>query len=126
MEGNHLGNGNINIIGTPQTNESYRTAWANASNTPFRMYKSYVHEGGISSPLIVHWPKGLQTAKGSFSSSMGHIIDIMPTCLDLAGAKYPEEFNGKEIYPLPGESLVPTFSGNNVERKALYFEHEGF
>ena len=118
------GNGNINIIGTAATSESYRTAWANASNTPFRMYKSFVHEGGISSPLIFHWPKGLKTAKGSFCDTMGHVIDIMPTCLDLAGAKYPEEFNGTEIYPLPGKSLVPTLTGNDVEREALYFEHE--
>ena len=118
------GNGNIDTIGTPATSESYRTAWANASNTPFRMYKSYVHEGGISSPLIVHWPKGLKADKGSFCDTTGHVIDIMPTCMDLAGAKYPREFNGKEIYPLPGKSLVPTLTGNDVEREAIYFEHE--
>ena len=118
------GNGDINTIGTPATDESYRTAWANASNTPFRMYKSYVHEGGISSPMIVHWPKGLKAPKDSFCDSIGHVIDIMPTCLDLAGAQYPEEFNGNEIYPLSGKSLVPTFTGNDIEREAIYFEHE--
>ena len=118
------GNGNINTIGTPQTDESYRTAWANASNTPFRMYKSYVHEGGISSPMIVHWPNGLKVEKGSFCDTIGHVIDMTPTFLELAGAQYPEEFNGKEIYPLPGKSLVPTFSGQDVPREALYFEHE--
>jgi arylsulfatase A-like enzyme len=118
------GNGNIDIIGTPQTDESYRTAWANASNTPFRLYKSYVHEGGISSPMIVHWPEGVTAAKGSYCSATGHIIDIMPTCLELAGAKYPKEFSGREIYQLPGKSLVPTFTGKDVPREALYFEHE--
>lgn len=118
------GNGNINTIGTPATDESYRTAWANASNTPFRLYKSYVHEGGISSPMIIQWPTGLKAPKGSFCNTIGHIIDIMPTCLELAGAQYPEEFNGKTIYPLPGKSLVPTFVGQDVPREALYFEHE--
>jgi arylsulfatase A-like enzyme len=118
------GNGNINIIGTLATDESYRTAWANASNTPFRLYKSYVHEGGISSPMIVHWPKGFITAKGSYCSTIGHVIDIMPTCLELAGAQYPKEFNSKEIHPLEGKSLVPTFTGKDVPREAIYFEHE--
>ncbi|MBN2589337.1 MAG: sulfatase-like hydrolase/transferase, partial [Sedimentisphaerales bacterium] len=118
------GNGNINTIGTAQTEESYRTAWANASNTPFTLYKSYVHEGGISSPMIVHWPKGLKVEKGSFCPTLGHIIDIMPTCLELAGAVYPEKFERNIIYPLAGKSLVPTFTGNDVEREALYFEHE--
>jgi len=118
------GENNINIIGTADTHESYRTAWANASNTPFALYKSYVHEGGISSPMIVHWPKGLTVEKGSYCSTLGHVIDIMPTCLELAGAEYPEKFNRNKINPLPGKSLVPTFNGKDVEREALYFEHE--
>ena len=104
------GTNDIAIIGTPATNESYRTAWANASNTPFRLYKSYVHEGGVSSPLIVQWPKGLTAAKGSFCNTFGHVIDFMPTFLELAGAEYPKQYAGNEIYPLPGKSLVPTFS----------------
>jgi arylsulfatase A-like enzyme len=118
------GTGDIGIIGTPATTESYRTAWANASDTPFRLYKSFVHEGGVSSPLIIHWPKGLKVAKGSFCPTIGHVIDIMPTCLELAGAQYPEELKGKEIYRLPGKSLVPIMSGKEVSREAIYFEHE--
>jgi len=118
------GKGDINIIGTAQTDESYRKAWANASDTPFRRYKSEVHEGGISSPLVVHWPGGLKVPNGSFSDTVGHVIDIMPTCLELAGAKYPRRFRGKEINPLDGKSLVPTFWGGDVSRKALYFEHQ--
>ncbi|MBN1975080.1 MAG: sulfatase-like hydrolase/transferase [Sedimentisphaerales bacterium] len=118
------GNGNIDTIGTAATEESYRTAWANASNTPFRLYKSFVHEGGISSPMIVHWPNGLKVPKGSYCDTIGHVIDLMPTCLELAGGHYPEEYNGNKIYPLPGKSLVPAFAGKDVPREALYFEHE--
>ena len=118
------GTNDIAIIGTPATNESYRTAWANASNTPFRLYKSYVHEGGVSSPLIVQWPKGLTAAKGSFCNTLGHVIDFMPTFLELADAEYPKQYAGNEIYPLPGKSLVPTFAGQDVPREAIYFEHE--
>ncbi len=118
------GTGDINIIGTAETNESYRTAWANASDTPFKRYKSEVHEGGVASPLVVHWPGGLKVPEGSFSHTVGHVIDIMPTCLELAGAKYPSRFNGKDIHPLAGRSLVPTFLGGDVSRDALYFEHQ--
>ena len=118
------GTGDIDIIGTPATSESYRTAWANASDTPFRLYKSYVHEGGVSSPLIIRWPEGLTAAKGSFCPTTGHVIDMMPTCLELAGVQYPREFKGKEIHPLPGKSLVPILKGRDVPREALYFEHE--
>ena len=74
--------------------------------------------------MIIRWPKGLKTAKGSYCSATGHVIDIMPTCLELAGAQYPEVLKGKEIYQLPGKSLVPTFTGKDVPREALYFEHE--
>ena len=118
------GDGDISLIGTPATKESYRTAWANASDTPFRLYKSYVHEGGISSPLIVHWPDGLTAPKGSLSSTVGHVTDIMPTCLQLAGAQYPADLAGKELYPLPGKSLVPMFTGKDIPRNAICFEHE--
>ena len=119
------GNGDISTIGTPATQESYRTAWANASDTPFRLYKSYVHEGGISSPMIVQWPQGLTAARGSWCHAVGHLIDLMPTFLELAGADYPTQLAGKEIYSLPGKSLVPVFSGKDVPREALFWEHEG-
>jgi len=118
------GKGDISIIGTAKTNESYRTAWANASDTPFRRYKQEVHEGGIATPLIVHWPKGLKVAAGSFVDTVGHVIDIMPTCVELASAKYPTVFNSKKINPLPGKSLVPVLSGGDVTREALYWEHQ--
>ena len=117
------GKGDVNKIGTARSNESYRTAWANASDTPFRRYKKETHEGGICSPLIVQW-KGLKTPKGAICDTVGHVIDLMPTCLQLAGAEYPDVFNGKEISPYAGRSLVPTFFGRDVDREALYFEHE--
>jgi arylsulfatase len=120
----HAGKGNIDIIGTAETNESYRTAWANVSDTPFRRYKSYVHEGGIASPLIVRWPKGLDVPQDSFCDTVGHVIDIMPTCTELAGAQYPDKHSGKDIHPYQGESLVPTFSGRDVTRETMYFEHQ--
>ena len=118
------GKGNIDIIGTTKTNESYRTAWANASDTPFRRYKQEVHEGGIATPLIVHWPSGLKVQPEKFCHTVGHVIDIMPTYVELAGTEYPRKFNGKDINSCHGKSLVPTFYGKDVPRKALYFEHQ--
>ncbi len=97
--------------------ESYRTVdrpWANASNTPLRKYKRYDHEGGIATPLIAHWPAGIKKP-GTLTHQVGHIIDIMPTCLELAGAKYPETYRGKKILPLEGKSLVPILEGNERE-----------
>lgn len=106
-------------VGTADSYVSYGLSWANASNTPFRRYKSWVHEGGISTPLIAHWPNGIQ--KQDWYRSPCHVIDLMPTCLDLAGASYPKK--GKT--PLPGTSLTPAFRGKAIERDALYWEHEG-
>jgi arylsulfatase len=107
------------VPGPADTYVAYGRGWANVSNTPFREYKHWVHEGGISTPLIAHWPKGI-TAKGELRHQPGHLIDVMATCLDLAGAKYPA---GKT--PPEGRSLVPAFADRPVERDALYWEHEG-
>ncbi|UCD27315.1 MAG: arylsulfatase, partial [Planctomycetota bacterium] len=79
---------------------SYEIGWANASNTPFRLYKHWVHEGGISSPLIVHWP--IVIKKPNITHQPGHLIDIMATCLDVAGVEYPKTYNGQPITPLEG------------------------
>jgi arylsulfatase len=110
--------------GADNTYLGYGKPWANASNTPFRMYKHWVHEGGIATPLIVHWPDGIQ-AKNEFRSSPGHLIDIMATCIDVAGTTYPESYNGNQIIPLEGTSLVPTFKGRDLPERALFWEHEG-
>ena len=103
---------------------SYGLPWANASNTPFRLYKHWVHEGGIATPLIAHWPAGLKR-QGEFERQPGHLIDIMATCCDVAGARYPTEVEGRSITPLEGRSLVPAFEGKPIQRDALYWEHEG-
>ena len=103
---------------------AYGRGWANVSNTPFREYKHWVHEGGISTPLIAHWPKGIKR-KGRLDHQPGHLIDISATCVDLAMADYPAKIEGLEIKPLEGMSLKPAFSGKEIERDALYWEHEG-
>jgi arylsulfatase len=99
-------------------------AWANASNTPFRYWKQESFEGGCHTPLIVHWPAGLKTRPGSICHGVGHVMDIMPTCLELAGASYPEALGGHRLTPLDGKSLVPVFAGKSrVGHEKLFFEH---
>jgi arylsulfatase len=111
--------------GPEDTFQSYGAPWANASNSPFRLYKHWVHEGGISTPLIAHWPAGIRK-HGAISSEPGHLIDIMATCLDAGRAKYPREHDGNGITPLEGKSLVPVFRGGRRQgHHAIYWEHEG-
>lgn len=110
--------------GAANTYLGYGKPWANASNTPFRMYKHWVHEGGISTPLIVHWPAGIK-AKNEWRSQPGHLIDIMATCVDVAGATYPNTFNDKTIIPAEGHSLAPAFADDTVVERPLFWEHEG-
>ena len=104
---------------------SYGLPWANASNTPFRRYKHWVHEGGIASPFIVQWPAVI-TRGGQLTRQVGHSIDIMATCLDVAGAAYPTTHKGKPILPLEGKSLLPIFEGKTrAPHDVLTWEHEG-
>jgi arylsulfatase len=104
---------------------SYGQAWANVSNTPFRYWKHFVHEGGISTPFIAHWPRGIHRA-GELQREPAHLIDIMSTCLELSGAAYPPQFNGHAIIPTEGVSLVGAFSGHELHReRPLCWEHEG-
>ncbi len=110
--------------GAADSYTAYGPAWANASNTPFREYKHWVHEGGISTPLIVHWPAGIKDS-GGYRGEPGHLIDIMATCVDVAGAIYPSTFQEESIIPLEGSSLVPVFDNRALTRDALYWEHEG-
>ena len=108
---------------------TYDVGWAHVSNTPFRWYKQNQHEGGIASPLIAHWPGGAQSGglkakAGSITHQPGHLIDIMPTLLELAGATYPSEFDGREIEPVQGKSLVPIFNGRQRDpHDWLYFQY---
>ncbi len=104
---------------------SYGLSWANASNTPFRRYKHWVHEGGISTPLIAHWPAVISKG-GAITDQPGHIIDIMATCLDVAGVNYPAEHKAKTLVPLEGKSLLPVFEGTiRPGHEAIFWEHEG-
>ncbi len=99
-ESSVFGNGPAEQLGTKKGYFlTYGRAWANASNTPYRKYKHWVHEGGISTPLIVHWPRRIKD-KGVFRHQPCHLIDLMPTCLDVAQADYPREYNGHKIKPV--------------------------
>ena len=113
--------------GGPDTFGSYGHPWANASNTPFRLYKHYAHEGGISSPLIAHWPAGIDASRhGIFERQQGHLIDLMATCIDLSGAEYPSVVDDKAIHPYEGISLRPAFAGDALDRgRPLFWEHTG-
>jgi arylsulfatase A-like enzyme len=111
-------------LGGPESSISYSSAWANASATPWRLYKHYCHEGGIGTPFIAHWPAKISTG-GEYRPQVGHLIDIMATCLDVSGAKYPAELAGHKITPLEGTSLVPAFENQPLKRDFLAFEHEG-
>ncbi len=102
----------------------YGEEWANVSNTPFRLYKHWVHEGGIATPLVVHWPKGIQS-KGQLRTQPGHLIDIMATCVAIAGINYPTNFNGNNILSLEGKSLLPAFKNKKIKRDFIFWEHEG-
>jgi arylsulfatase len=126
LDGSRLRPGNDPAIetGGPATFASYGIGWANASNTPFRRYKHWVHEGGIATPLVVHWPQGFAT-RGDLRHQPGHLIDLMATCLDVAGVEYPKLFKGRAVLPPEGKSLVPAFDDKPIERAALFWEHEG-
>ena len=110
--------------GPADTYIAYGRPWANASNTPFRLYKHWVHEGGISTPLIAHWPSRIKS-RGKLRHQSGHLIDIMATCVDISGATYPPEYKGNKIIPMEGRSLVPAFDNRPIQREAIYWEHEG-
>jgi arylsulfatase A-like enzyme len=105
--------------GPDDTYIAYGAGWANVSNTPFREYKHWVHEGGISTPLIVHWPAGI-AAKGALRQTPGHLVDIAATCYAAAGAQYP-----KGAPALDGIDLRPAFAAERIARPALFWEHEG-
>ncbi|MHC4559054.1 MAG: arylsulfatase [Planctomycetota bacterium] len=112
--------------GSETTYTGIGTAWASASNTPFRYWKKESFEGGCHTPLIVHWPRGLKTKPGSVTQEVGHVMDIMPTCLELAGAQYPAEYRGHTVTPLDGKSLAPILGGRKRRSyDKLFFEHMG-
>jgi arylsulfatase len=121
-----VGNNPEIMPGAEEDYQSYGIPWANVSNTPFRYYKHYVHEGGIASPLVAYWPAGI-TSTGGWTDHVGHLIDIMATCVDVGGATYPETYGGNAIQPMEGASLAPVFTGDTAKGhpEGLYWEHEG-
>ncbi|MDQ7948194.1 MAG: arylsulfatase [Pedobacter sp.] len=113
----------IEALGTVDSFESYRTNWANLSNTPFKLYKCRVHEGGISAPFIASWQGHLAT-NGTWIKTPAHVIDLMPTFMQLAGAKYPSSFKGNAIHPVQGVDIMPLLKGKTIAKRTLYWEHE--
>ncbi len=113
--------------GPADTYIAYGRSWANVSNTPFREYKHWVHEGGVATPLIAHWPGGIAPkVRGKLDHQPGHLVDLMATCLDLAEARYPAQYDGRTIVPMQGVSLTPAFRGEALGRtQPIFWEHEG-
>lgn len=111
--------GPLVMPGNADTYLGYGKGWAAVSNTPFREYKHWVHEGGISSPLIAHWPKGIR-ARGAIRREPAHLVDIMATCATVSGARYPDS-----APPMEGVNIMPVFDGAAVPERALFWEHEG-
>lgn len=111
--------------GSDRSFPTYWAHWANVSNTPFRFYKGWVQEGGIATPFIAHWPEVIP--KGSINThTLGHIMDLLPTALDAAGATYPDRIGERNIYPTTGQSILPALRGEQQSgHESLFWEHEG-
>ena len=110
--------------GPDDTFQSYDLPWANASNAPFRLFKHWVHEGGISTPMIAQWPAAIH--HGRIEHAVCHVIDLMATCLDAAGLPYPDGHGDRPITPSEGESLLPALASPDWQRQLpVYWEHEG-
>ncbi len=126
QEGGDLGNGNADMVKSPPPGTAgvrQGLAWANASNTPFRLYKHFLHEGGTCTPLIVHWPQGIPADhRGNFVRQYAYLPDFMATCIDLSKARYPENLPACQ-----GASLLPLITGTDVpiHSQPIYWEHEG-
>ncbi len=120
-----VGNDPSIMPGGADTYQSIGIPWGNVANTPFRMYKHYTEEGGISTPFIAHWPAGIQLGKNAITNQVGHETDVMATVLDLAHTSYPKERDGVPVLPTVGTSLVPVFSGKPRAARTFFWEHEG-
>jgi arylsulfatase len=112
--------------GPKESDIAYDARWANMCNTPLRLYKQYAHEGGTSTPMIAHWPNQIK-AHGEISRYTGHLVDLMPTAIELAGATYPIERRGQKIRPLEGVSLTSAFQGKEQRdhNHPLFWEYSG-
>ena len=126
VDGRQTRVGNIPDLrpGGADTFMSYDLPWANVSNTPFRLFKRWIHEGGISTPFIMHWPDRIK--QSGIINSPAYISDITATCIAAAGASYPAEYGGNSITPLEGESFLSAADGRPWSREApIFWEHEG-
>jgi arylsulfatase len=114
-------------LGGPHSTVAEGMEWATLSNTPFRYFKNFTYEGGISTPLIAHWPRGIDPSRnGTYVRDLGHLVDVVPTLLDVTGTKYPASYNGHELVPLQGRSFAPLFRGRAVYRSSpLFWEYVG-
>jgi len=122
--------GKLNGQGTPGSAQSVVWTgmnWATLQNTPFQYFKHFTEEGGIATPLIAYWPKGIKPElRGTLVRTPGHLIDVMPTLVEVSGATYPKTYNGHEIIPMQGRSMAPAFQGKPLLRdKPIFWEHEG-
>ncbi len=125
-DGRQITMGNIPDLkpGSVLTYQSYDKPWANVSNAPFRLFKHYVHEGGISTPLIAHWPK--RFSGGTVAHEPCHVVDILPTLLEATGVSPLSDLGGHAIQPLQGESFFDLLGGKSWTREQpIFFEHEG-
>ena len=122
--GEHFDNSPDKPPGGVDTYVTVDAPWANASNTPFRKYKVYDHEGGISTPFIAHWPGIIEP--GTITHQIGHVIDILPTFLDISGAEYPDRYNDQDIHQYDGRSLLPILRGEERDpHDVLFWEMNG-
>lgn len=119
-----VGNEPAIVPGPEDTYASYGRAWANLSNTPFRLYKRWTHEGGISTPLIVHWPAG-GIADGGIVRAPFQLTDVLPTILEATGVAYPTEVSSRGVPPCEGLSILPVMRGGLPPDHTLYWEHTG-
>jgi len=120
----------LDVLGSQLSYAGIGGPWASASNTPYRYWKKESFEGGCHTPLVVYWPKGLKIEPGSITHEVSHVIDVMPTCLELAGVSYPDKYDGHALTSLDGKSMVPIFKGKKRELRSssgdrLFFEHMG-
>lgn len=113
-------------LGSRNSWTAYGQSWANVSNTPYRKFKAMTHEGGIKTPLIVHWPDGIES-QGRITHEPVHIVDLFPTLLSLANTDYPKTFKGEALIPLMGTNILPLVHGTSKQSldKTMFFEHQG-
>jgi arylsulfatase A-like enzyme len=121
----HVGNDSRFMPGPEEVYQSYGPAWANASNTPFKRFKHWTEEGGISAPCIIRYPGIVKNSGGIETQQVGDVIDFMPTLCEAAGATYPKTFHDRAVLSEEGKSLLPILSGQSIDRGQLFWEHEG-